>query len=103
MLGVAENELKCVRSGRQLDPRLRLATSEMKVPFVVWYWLIERECFVNVDKKVMVARVRKLISGVCHAHIPKAKPTPECASDPFTICRPDEIEVGVFRRRRPRE
>ena len=63
MLRIPEDELKCVRSGRQLDPRLRLAASEVKVLFVVGDRLVERERFVNVYEEVMVSRVWVLISG----------------------------------------
>jgi hypothetical protein len=95
---ITKDELKCVRSGRQLDSSLRLPTSEMEVLFVVWYWLIDGERFVDVDEEVMVARVLVVISRVCHPHISQTEAAPERAFNALTIRRPYEIEVCVLRR-----
>ena len=62
MIGVTENQLQCMRPGRKLDPCLGLAASVMQAFLVIGNRLIHIEWFINIDKEMMMARVRTLIS-----------------------------------------
>ena len=57
VISIPKDQLKRMWSGRQLDPSFRLATSEVKVVFVVWDRLVNSKFFIDIDEQVMVARV----------------------------------------------
>ena len=96
MLGVSQNELKCVFAGREFDACFRLTSSKMEVRLILWNWLIGIEGFIHIDQQMVMSAVRKIIAGVSYSHVPEAETAPECTLDHGAILRPHEIKKGVF-------
>src|SRR6202022_824562 len=64
MLGIAQHQLESVLAGRQLDARLGLACSEMKMGLVLWNRLVGIEWFIHINQQMMMAAVLKIVARV---------------------------------------
>jgi hypothetical protein len=71
----------------------------MKMGFILGDRLLAIERIVDVDQQMMMAAILKIITGVRHAHVTKAKAAPKRAPYSLAVPRSDEVELHILRRR----
>src|ERR1700682_4164826 len=96
MLGIAQHQLESVLAGRQLDTRLGLACSEMKMGLVLWDRLVGIEWFIHINQQMMMAAVLKIVARVGDTHVPQTETTPESTSNRSAVLRPNEIQNRIL-------
>ncbi len=94
---VTQDQPQPVLAGWQGHRRLGLTTTEMAHRIVRRQRLIENNFSLMIDQQMVVAGIRLLDTGRSNSHSTQAEFDHHLGANCRSICRFDEIEIGIRR------